>query len=401
MDSTALDELQTRLEQQGTIAAIDQLCTKLRDDQDYHNLFYALLLKKRHELGVMPVPTSPALKLPKEVHQEYEEAIRQAGHTVGELFLAAGNIPQAFPYFNMIHEREPVVAALEKYRPGENDDCDAVVNIAYHQGVHPRRGFDLILERFGICSAITTLGGQHFPFGAEVRDYCIQRVVRALYEELRARLRAEIQSKEGIAPPADTPVAELIKGRFWLFGDDFYHVDTSHLSSAVQLSIHLKPCAELELARELCEYGQRLSKRFQYPGESPFENQYKDYGIYLAVLAGDDVEGGLNHFRAKVEQLKPEAQGTYPAEVLVNLLLRMDRPEQALEVASRYLVNVDERQLSCPGIVELCERTGRFDVLTRLAREHNNAVHYLAGLIAQRTATKEQAKAPARPAQVS
>src|SRR5207249_2113352 len=132
---------------------------KLREQKDFHNLFYALLMKKRCQLGVTPVPTSPALKLPKEVHREYEDAIRDAARTVGELFLKEGNIPQAYPYFNMIQDKEPVIAALEKFKPAEGDDCDAIVNIAYHQAVNPRRGFDIILDRFGICSAITTLGG--------------------------------------------------------------------------------------------------------------------------------------------------------------------------------------------------------------------------------------------------
>lgn len=382
MAETIFDELQHSLDKQGTEAAIERLCASLRESKDYHNLFYALLMKKRCQLGVNPVPTSPALKLPRETHAEYEEAIRQAGRTVGDLFLHEGNIGQAYPYFNMIHEKEPVIAALDRFVPREGDDCDAVVNIAYHQGVHPRKGFDIILERYGLCSAITTLGGGQFPHGPEVRDYCIQRVVRALYEELRARLRSEIQNHEGIAPPPATPVAELIKGRFWLFGEDYYHVDTSHLSAAVQLSIHLSPCEELNLARELCEYGQRLSKKFQFPGEPPFEEPYKDYGVYLSILAGVEVEAGLQYFRDKVEKLKPEEYGTYPAEVLINLLLRVGREQEALEVASRYLVNVDERQITCPGIVELCDRTGRFDMLAHMAREHNNPVHFLAGLIA-------------------
>ena len=32
--------------------------------------------------------------------------------------------------------------------------------------------------------------------------------------------------------------------------------------------------------------GQRLSPRFQYASDPPFEDQYKDYGLYLAALAG-------------------------------------------------------------------------------------------------------------------
>ena len=57
-------------------------------------------------------------------------------------------------------------------------------------------------------------------------------------------------------------VLKLIEGRDWLFEDDGYHIDTSHLSSVVQMAVHLTPCDELRLARELCAYGKRLSPRF-------------------------------------------------------------------------------------------------------------------------------------------
>ena len=68
----------------------------------------------------------------------------------------------------------------------------------------------------------------------------------------------------------------------------------------MQLSIHLSPCEELTLARELCAYGDKLSTKLKYNSEPPFEELYKDYGVYLAVLAGDDVEQGLQHFRDKM-----------------------------------------------------------------------------------------------------
>jgi hypothetical protein len=97
------------------------------------------------------------------------------------------------------------------------------------------------------------------------------------------------------------------------------------------------------MARELCEYGQRLSGRFVSPGDPPFEDQYRAIGIYLAILAGDNVEEGLDYFRQQAEQADPETVGTYPAQVLVNLLLRLDRPAEALAVARKYLANADNR----------------------------------------------------------
>src|SRR5207253_2205211 len=47
---STLDELQSTLRQTGPAAAIDRLCTQLREDKDYRSLFYALLMKRRIEL---------------------------------------------------------------------------------------------------------------------------------------------------------------------------------------------------------------------------------------------------------------------------------------------------------------------------------------------------------------
>jgi hypothetical protein len=282
----------------------------------------------------------------------------------------------------MIGELEPIVTALQSYKPAEGDDLQQLVDIAYYQGIDPKRGFDLILERYGICSAITTLGGGEFPHGVSAREYCVQRLVRALYQELHERLSADIERHEGAKPTAKS-VRELIAGRDYLFGEDYYHVDISHLGSVVQMSVHLpSACEELALARELCEYGRRLSSQFQYKGDPPFEDQYRDYGTYLAVLAGDDVETGLAHFRAKVDALDPQTSGTYPAEVYVNLLLRAGRPQEALAVSRKYLANVDDRRITCPGFVELCEKAKDYRALAEVARELNNPVHFMAGLLA-------------------
>jgi hypothetical protein len=383
MDPQLFDDLQQSLAKEGPAKAIDHLCAKLRERKDYTNLFYALLMKKRFEMGVSPVPAGASQDLPAHLHAPYEDAIREAGWLVGQLYLDEGDIPHAWVFYRMLGETEPMVKAIEKFQPQEGEDCQQVIEIAYHHGVQPRKGFDLILERYGICSAITMLGGQEFQHGPEARDYCVQRLVRALHQELKDRLIAEITRTQGFEPTGKT-VRELIEGRDWLFGEDYFHVDVSHLSSVVQMASNLAPCPELELARELCAYGQRLSTRFQYNTDPPFEDQYKDYGIFLAILAGDNVEEGLAHFRAKVENADPETVGTYPAEVFVNLLLRLNRPAEALDIARRYLANADENRLSCPNLVDLCQRTKNYAVLADIARQQGNPVHFVAGLIAAR-----------------
>jgi hypothetical protein len=383
MDPQLFDDLQQSLAKEGPAKAIEHLCTMLRQRKDYTNLFYALLMKKRFEMGVSPVPAGASQDLPAQLHVPYEDAIREAGRLVGQLYLDENDIPHAWVFYRMLGENEPMLKGIEKFQPQEGEDCQQVIEIAYHHGVQPRKGFDLILERYGICSAITMLGGGEFQHGPEVRDYCVQRLVRALYQELKDRLIAEITRTQGFEPTGKT-VRELIEGRDWLFGEDYFHVDISHLSSVVQMASNLSPCPELELARDLCAYGQRLSTRFQYNTDPPFEDQYKDYGIFLGIIAGDQVEEGLAHFRAKVENADPETVGTYPAEVFVNLLLRLNRPAEALDIARRYLANADENRLSCPNLVELCQRTKDYAALADIARQQGNPVHFLAGLIAAR-----------------
>ncbi len=378
MNAALFDDLQKTLTSSGPIAAIDQLITELTQAKDYQGLFYSMLMKKRHELGLSPVPTG-SQDVPSQLLEPFEEAIRNAARTVGRLFLQDGNLPGAFAYFNMIGEIEPVRAALDEVKLTEDTDTQPFIDIAFYQGANPKRGFEWILERHGICNSITALGGD-VPLAPDVRAYCTQRLIRALHSELVGRLKTEIAGKQGFEPSGQN-IAELIRGRDWLFSDEYYHIDLSHLNSVAQMSIGLEPCAELALARDLCAYGKMLSPRFAYRSDPPFDQPYQDYDMYLGILTGADVEGGVAHFRAKAGQADPYEVGTYPAEVLVNLLLRLNRPKEALDAARKFLGQVSDARLSCPNLVDLCQRTGSYDVLAAVAREQNNPVNFLAGLL--------------------
>ena len=57
MDAPLFDQLEQTLTQAGPVAAVTKLCDELKARKDYPGLFYALLMKKRVELGVSPIAT--------------------------------------------------------------------------------------------------------------------------------------------------------------------------------------------------------------------------------------------------------------------------------------------------------------------------------------------------------
>ena len=380
-DPAAYDRLRAALASHGPAAAVDKLIADLRAAGDYGNLFYALLMKKRVELGVTPFPTGPAADLPADTHEPYEQAIREAGRHVGRLLLETGDLPKAWTYFRMLNEPEPVRAALERFEPTPEADIYPVVEIAWQQGVLPKKGFDLILDRHGICSAITTVGGSDLNSNPDLRDYCVGRLVRSLHEQLAERLRGDLAAR-GTPAAADLTITQMVEAHPELTADDAYHVDTSHLSSVCQMSLYLPAGPDNRLARELCHYGRRLAPGLRGGGgDPPFDDAYDDYLAFLKVVAGEDVDAGLARFRGKADREFAEG-ATYAAQVYVNLLLRADRQKDALAAAKQYLAGEDERNLICPGPAELARRQNDFAALAEVARSRHDAVNFLAGLIA-------------------
>ncbi|OWK34682.1 hypothetical protein [Fimbriiglobus ruber] len=380
IDPAIYDRLRASLETSGPLVAVDRLCDELRKAEDFQNLFYARLMRKRIELGLSPFPTGPSTELPPETHEAYENTIREAGREIGHIYLERRDIPKAWVFFRMLGEPGPVKEALAKYQPGPDDDAYPVVEVAWQHAVLPEKGFDIILDRHGVCSAITMVHSADLSQNPAVREYCVKRLVRALHEQLLERLRGDLEAR-GTPAATDATIPQILAVHPDICADDAYHIDVSHLSSVVQLAIQLSRCPELELARDLCEYGVKLSPGLRGNNDPPFEDTYVDYLKFLDVLTGRDVEGGLAHFRDKLPKAAEEGY-QFPAEVMVNLLLKADRLREALQVAREYLPNADERQMSCPGVTELARRAGDFDALADAARTKADPVNYLAGLIA-------------------
>lgn len=383
MNNSLFVDLDQTLERSTPSEAVDRLCLLLKNKGDYHSLFEALLLQARQRTGLPTLLSQTGEELTQEQKTAYENEVRAAARTVGNYFLDEKNILNAWPYFRMINDASPVAKALDQYEPGDDDETfPAILDLAIQQGAHPERGYALLLKKYGICNAITTLG-QSFPYSGEIRQKAITLLVNTLSNDLRNSLAAHVKELEGDIPPDDASIAQLLDGRDQLTADESYHIDVSHLSSVVQYALEMPAGETTRKVIDLCIYGARLSTRLQPNNDPPFEEGYKDYLAFFRTLNGINTEEGLSHFRLKAESMEDNSELTSPAEVYVHLLSQLGRYQEALTAFARYLAQANPRQLACPPATELARKSGDYAALAELALRRGDAVGYAVAKVSQ------------------
>ncbi|MFO0957610.1 MAG: hypothetical protein U0800_09125 [Isosphaeraceae bacterium] len=383
LDRGAIDDLDRAYREAGPPALLDRLIATLDEQGRYRELLDALLLKARYDLGLPIVSEGPLGDIPEPGRTQYEERYVAALRRVGHKFLDAGNLVAAWPYFRVLGEKEPIAEALEKYEPGEGDDrIGHVIDIAFQEGANPRRGFELILSQYGACSAISAFEG--LPADEVLRAYCAGMLVRHLHDHLDQNLRAEISRRGQPLPDPGVPLLRLIAGRPWLFADDAYHIDVSHLASVVRTAPLLTDPNALDLAIGLTDYGRNLSAMHRYEGTPPFDRVYEDHAVFLRALRGQGVDAAIAHFREKLSpstQLGDSPPDPNPAMVLVRLLARLGRLDQAIEIAAGHLTDVTESELSCPSLAQLSARSANASRMAQSAQERGDLVAYSTALL--------------------
>jgi hypothetical protein len=378
MPEDVFGTLEQLLESENPSTSFDLLIRQFRGEKDYRSLFEALLMRRRLELGLPLFLKDDLSALSSEVREAYSHAVTEAAREAGELFLADGDIAQAWPYLRATGDSALVAEAIEKVEAG--DAVNRIIEIAFQEGVHPAKGLELIVAKYGICQAISAF---EVTAVQKDREKCIAVLARDLHTEVVERLGDAIEQEEG-SRPVSTSIPELISDRDWLFGEYSTYVDTSHLVSLLQYCPEVTDAGVLRSFHELCEYGKRLSSQVRVQCQPPFEDVYIDFDHYVQALLGVDVETHLAHFRRKVAEADPERAGSLPAQSLVRLLARLGRYEEALEVALAHFPHARSADLACPAATELCQLAGRFDRLKELARERGDWLSYAAASLEAR-----------------
>ncbi|MCS7026777.1 MAG: hypothetical protein NZV14_18410 [Bryobacteraceae bacterium] len=363
----------------GATAVLDCLIEIFRERGEFNRMFEARLMRQRHELGLPLIPETTPEEL-GQARQAYQDALLAAARDTAMLYLNAGQIAEAWPYFRALGQTSEIRQAIEQLGDAEGDD--AVMEIALQEGVHPAKGFAMLLKRHGICRALTFF--EQYPDLA-TREASLALLSRTLHSELDANLRAAIEALEGTAPEGNN-IPQLIANRDWLFGEYSAHLDVAHLMSIVRFCWESSDPDTLARGLEMAEYGSRLHATVSYRGDPPFEDFFRDATIYLRARTGVDVEAAVAHFRAKVASYDLEEIGSYPVQTFIRMLLRLNRPAVAVEVFEQFLSDVNPAYLSCPSLPQLCRLAGDFERLKMIAQRDGDLIQYVAAILAQETA---------------
>jgi hypothetical protein len=378
MPESAFDQLQATLTQRGPDAALDEAANLLRQQKKYHELFEVLKMRLRRNLGLPLLASDAADSLSDEQRTRLEDGLIGACREIGAALLKEGQIREGWMYLRPVGDKAEAAKLLAQIQDSE-ENFEDLIDVCLHEGIDIGRGYGLVLNRFGTCNAITTYDSSLARRTRSEQAPAAHLLLAQVHEDLVASVRADITRQEG-KQPAEKTLKELVHDRDWLFQDNSYHLDTTHLAATVRIARNLTDEADLRLALDLTEYGRRLSQQFQYQGDEPFAEMYPANALYFQALLGQNIDEAIAYFKNKAELLDPQYHGHAAIEAYIDLLSRLGRHDEALAAAMKFGLGSIQPLGSAPALVELAKRSGNFTAVLSHCRDKQDLLGFAAAL---------------------
>lgn len=379
MSVSDFDQLQAAVAAGGAEAGLARAAELLRQEKKYHELFEVLKMQLRRKLGLPILASDAADGLSEPQRNQLEDGLIEACRDVGTALLKQGQIREGWMYLRPVGDRAEAARLLGGVEASE-ENYEDLIDVCLHEGVDIGRGYGLILEHFGTCNAITQYDSSIVRRPRAEQAPAARRLLAQVHADLVASVKADIARQEGQQPPEQT-LRDLLQDREWLFQDNSYHLDTTHLAATVRIARVLSEPADLQLALDLTEYGRRLSQQFQYQGDEPFAETYPANALYFQALLGENVQAALDYFQTKAEMLDPQHHGYGAIETYVDLLSRTGRPAEALAAAVKFGVGSIQPLGNAPPLVELARKSGDFAPVLAHCREKQDLLGFTAALV--------------------
>ncbi|RMF45175.1 MAG: hypothetical protein D6753_00855 [Planctomycetota bacterium] len=369
--------------------ALQELARYFEAEKKYHELFEVLKMQIRLRLGLTPAQAEPEARMDEQRELELERGLLDACRRVGELLVRDGRIREGWMYLRPIGDRQSAAAVFADVE-ATDENLDELLEVLLQEGVDIRRGYALALERLGTCNSITMFESALGMRPRQDQQIAAELLVRHVHGELIENVRRDIEQREG-APPAEQTLEEMLAARPELLRDGTYHLDTSHLASTVRFARVLDERQPLELARDIAVYGKQLHPQYHYPGEEPFLDLYPASIALFDALLGRRVDAGIRYFTHKADTVDQQQFGTVAVEVLIDLLSRVGRHEQALE-EYRKRIPANARTMGiAPTLLQLSQRMGDFEKMRAICAERDDVLGYAAASLtgAHRQSTEQ------------
>lgn len=372
-------------------AMLDEMVEHFRDTRSPMELFESLKMRIRDKLGLPLVSNENEPARPEDVERQLEVGLLDACREAGTMLIEDGRVGEGWMYLRPTGDTQLAKDLLSKLEITE-ENYEEMIQVLLHEGIDVARGYQAVLDHQGTCNSIT-LYEQALPNRSKADQRAAARcLLNHLHSELCELVRGDIARRE--APAAeDETLAEMIGKRRWILADGGYHLDTTHLSSTVRIATVLEDEESLRKAWELTQYGRRLHHQFQYPGDEPFVDFYPAYTAFYAILLGENVDAGLKVFERKARSVDTAEHGTAAVETYVDLLDRIGRHQEAINVAIELAPKDVPPQRIVPMLIEIAARVSEsssqegWQAILEYCRQHNDILGYAAVLHASGTET--------------
>ncbi len=374
-------QLQSSLAKGGAVAVLVQAADQLRQEKRYHELFEALKMQLRLRLGLPLQSSEGSDGFTEAQRKDLEDGLIAACREVGSLLVQQGKVREGYMYLRPVGEPGEARALLDQVTPDE-DNTEELIEVLLHEGVDIGRGFQLMIDQYGTCSSITQYEQSVARRPRHEQQPAARKLLQKVHSDLLGSVKHDIAKQEATTPVENT-LLELIRDREWLFQENAYHIDTTHLASTVRNARVLSDPTDLRMALDLTEYGRRLSQQFQYQGDEPFADQYPSNALYFQSLLGQNVDEAIAYFEQKAELLDPQYHGSLPLETFVDLLARLNKPAQAITAALKLNPKSVQPIGHAPSLIELATQAKQFDAVLAHCKEQGDILGYAACLAAQ------------------
>ncbi len=376
------DTLLTSAETNGVDAMLEVLANNLATQERWHALFDVRLIQNRLAIGLSPVGDTGTID--SATRDKLDNASLKACREVGWPLLDRGDVAEAWMYLRASCDASEVATRLSALV--DRPECaEGIVRVALWEGVDPALGLSVVLRDQGTCSGITAFDQASGHISTAHREGAIEVLINHIHRELQNAIAADMARRGRETSPNDS-IPQLLALVEDIHKDSGFHLDVSHLASVMRIARPSTHPITLSKSWELAMYGRRLPADLCYAGESPFEDLYKASCLWFGAQIGkENIDHALEYFSTIESATSPAEEGTYPLEVIVTLLHRVGRSQEALDIMLKRLPENTPTSGLLPSVVLLAQAAHAYESLRNICRQRGDEVTFATTLVLEKS----------------